>query len=64
MHRDLELASGGLGHVVGKLLHVLGLETGHAIGGGQVPLGLSVRHGGQCAEGTGQGCEQFFHGIS
>jgi len=61
MHRDLQLAVGGLGHVVGKLLHVFGLEGVGAVTRWQIPFGLRKGHG--CSQGgrTGKGEDKFFH---
>ena len=63
MQHDLQLAAAGLGHVGGELLHVLGLEAGRGVAGGQVPLGLGEGAGGERGAGEREG-EAFHRGLS
>ena len=54
MHRDFQLASGGLVHVGRKLGHVDRVEVGGGVGGRQVPLGLGRNKTGNSEQASQQ----------
>ncbi|MNV58030.1 hypothetical protein D3C71_1503870 [compost metagenome] len=54
MHRDLELAAGGLVNIARQLHHVLGVEVGGGVRCGQVPFGLGKSRGDRQTGNQGQ----------
>ena len=65
VHHDLELAAGGLLHVLDELLDVARVELAVGIGRGHVPLGLRLddadRKGARCENDAAQN-HGFSHG--